>query len=934
MAPNSSSSDLFPCWVRRVFCLCAIILCGAFFFGASAQDSRAKRTAEGLVVDSLSGQPLPAAHITLQTSWGDTIRSTTDRAGRFLMEYAAGRTQDFSSRIVIEVSYLGYSPWTRTIEPVPDRCEVKVRMAPQAVAIDEVSVKGRAVLITSKGDTIVYNAAAINSTEQETAGDLVKKLPGITVEEHGNKKTLSYNGERIEVVFVNGRLVFGSDVTDAMDYVQAKDVNKIQVFDQKDQTRKKRRRVMNILTFSNLVGTIAGEVLLSGGADTEKDMEGERRTRYGAGGSYNIFATKHIVKLKALTSNIDRHTTQIAQMAKLGEGRYSGYRQNVEAEAVYEYSPSAERMEYGAGGGDHLHIDYGFNRQNQEDRKFSDYIYFPSEAWKSRTSSDTTQTQIRNWAHTLNVRATKYLGKRKSTIVNFFSNNFLRDDRDEYAHRLRSILDEQPLYATDLLDDGRNKSWGSTGSLSMFSVLDGNSRFKLLADFKYIYSDNDGEELQLDTLEWSTSRTFINASCGTRNLTLSGNMSFIVSLGGHDISLSYSIDRTDVRYNKTAIDNLTGTLDLGLTSRYTNRSLTHKSRIGYKYMSRTGFSAEINAAISSFRMDKSEFIPSEQQYARNYLDPVVNCSVYWIHAMRTNLSFNYNNVPIYPSVEMLRAKIDNTDPLFLRSGNPSLRRAMLHTATLRLNHTIPASTSSVEVALMAKMTTDAIASRTRFFTQDTRLADHDDYLAPAGSTLLTFENVGKSYMANLAATYRFLCRPINSIISFTPTFTYESTPGYSGEDLNILQLYRTGFKAGVTANFSKKIRAELKTEAYYDMTRNSQKDDMRSFIDQTDFTINYNFLKHCYLTLNYRYYLYSGITYKDRNDYNQLNAGIGYRIFKNRMGEINLSVCDLLNSTRTYRVKTTSEYRQNIVSYYTGRYLLFTFSYRFNKKRT
>lgn len=931
---GSAFSDLFDCWLKRILCICAVVLCGGSSWGAYAQESRAKGTAEGVVVDSLSGQPLPAAHITLQTSWGDTIRSTTDRQGRFLMEYVAGQMQDSSSHIVIEISYLGYASWTRKIEPVPARCEVKARMVPQAVAIDEVSVKGKAVLITSKGDTIVYNASAINSTEQETAGDLVKKLPGITVEELGNKKTLSYNGERIEVVFVNGRLVFGSDVTDAMDYVEAKDVNKIQVFDQKDSVRKKRRRVMNILTFSNLVGTIAGEVLLSGGADTEKDMDGERRARYGAGGSYNIFAAKHIVKLKALASNIDRHTTQIAQMAKLGEGRYSGYRRNVEAEAVYEYSPSAERMEYGAGVGDHLHIDYGFGRQNREERQYSDYIYFPSEEWASRTSSDTTQTQTRNWAHKLNVRAVKYLGKRKSTILNLFTSNFLRDDRDAYVHRLRSILEGQSLYTTDRLDDGRNRAWGSTGSLSLISTLDKNSRFKLLTDLKYIYSDNDRAELQLDTLEWSTSRTFINASGGTRNLSLSGNLSLIISLGrSHDLSVSYSIDRTNVRYNKIAIDNLTGALDLGLTSRYTNHSLTHKSGIGYKYMSRSGFSVEINAALSNFRMDKSEVIPSEQQYARCYLDPVVNCNVYWIHAMRTNLSFNYSNAPIYPSVEMLRTKIDNTDPLFLRTGNPDLRRAMLHTVSLRFNHTIPSSASSVEVVFVGKMTTDAIASRTRFFTRDTELSDHDGYLAPAGSTLLTFENVGKSYQANLTAAYRFLCRPINSILSLAPIFTYESTPGYSGETLNVLQRYRAGFKAGVTANFSKKVKAELKTEVYYDLSLNSRKDDLRSIMNQTDFTVNYNFLKSCYLTFNYRYYLYRGITYKDRNAYNQLNVGLGYRIFKNKAGEINLSVCDLLNSPRTYQVKVTSEYRQNIVSYYTGRYLLFTFSYRFNRKQ-
>ena len=896
--------------------------------------SAAKGVIKGTVLDSLNGQRLPAANISVCTSWGDTIRSAADKHGKFEIKYTVRPTKGISPHIVMQVSYLGYAPWTRKIVPASSQYDITVRMVQEAVSIDEVAVKGRALLITDKGDTIVYNASAINSMEHETAGDLMKKLPGITVEEHGGKKSLSYNGKRIEVVFVNGRLVFGSDVTDAMDYVQAKDVNKIQIFDQENKQEQKKRRVMNILTFSNLRGTIAGEILLSGGADTEKDMDGDRQLRYGAGGSYNIFAAKNIVKLKALASNIDRHTTQIAQMAKLGEGRYSGYRKNIEAGAVYEYSAQADTMGFIAGGGNRLHIDYGFNRQTKEDQQFSDYIYFPSNFWSSRTSNDTMQSWNRNMTHTLLARVVQYLDKRGAAHINIVSNNSLGNQKEIYAHRANSTLDGQTLYATNLLNNNRDQAWNTDNSISFFSVLGKKSNYRLLADFKYSLSNNEADKLQLDTLDWSTSHTFISSSGGARNSTLFGGLMFDMNLGSHhSIKFSYSVNKTNNKYDRTAINNLTGELDYSLTSRYTNHSLTHKAGIGYKYTSQKGFSAEANVSLNNYRMDKSEFIPAEQQYAKNYLDPLINCSLNLLRAMRTSLLLNYNNNPIYPSVEMVRPQIDNSDPLFLRAGNLDLQRAMLHTLSFRLNHTMPSSSSSLEVAATAKLTTKAISTRTRFFTEEERLADYGDYLAPAGSSLLTFENVGKSYSADLSATYRFLCRPINSIISLTPAFSFENKPGYSGEILNILNLYHLRFKAGVAANFSKKIKAELTSEFFYNDMHNSQKDHVRGITNQTDFNINYNFLKQCYATLNYRYYLYKGITYQDRNAYNQLNAGIGYRIFKNKTGEINLSVYDLLNSTRSYKVKTTAEYRQNIVAYYTGRYVMFTFSYRFNKKQ-
>ena len=60
--------------------------------------------------------------------------------------------------------------------------------------LDEVTVTATKVKMFYKGDTLVYNADAFNLPEGSMLDALIKQLPGVTMNEHGQ-------------IFVNGRLV-------------------------------------------------------------------------------------------------------------------------------------------------------------------------------------------------------------------------------------------------------------------------------------------------------------------------------------------------------------------------------------------------------------------------------------------------------------------------------------------------------------------------------------------------------------------------------------------------------------------------------------------------------------------------------------------------------------------------------------------------------
>ena len=74
--------------------------------------------------------------------------------------------------------------------------------------LGEVVVKSTLLKFYMDGDTLVYNADAFNMAEGSMMGELIKKLPGVEVENGG---VIKVNGRQVETVLLNGKDFFDKD---------------------------------------------------------------------------------------------------------------------------------------------------------------------------------------------------------------------------------------------------------------------------------------------------------------------------------------------------------------------------------------------------------------------------------------------------------------------------------------------------------------------------------------------------------------------------------------------------------------------------------------------------------------------------------------------------------------------------------------------------
>ncbi|MDY7395824.1 TonB-dependent receptor [Aureibaculum sp. 2210JD6-5] len=174
---------------------------------------------EGVVKDTV-GQPLELANviaINQETNKLDAYAITNDK-GRFKLNLNA------NSFYKIQISFIGF----KTFEDVISTKEIDIDR--------DFSLKGDNTLdeveltyempVTIKGDTIVYNADSFKSGTERKLEDVLKKMPGVEIDDDGN---IEIEGKKVSKVMVEGKEFFDGDSKLATKNIPSNAVDKVQV---------------------------------------------------------------------------------------------------------------------------------------------------------------------------------------------------------------------------------------------------------------------------------------------------------------------------------------------------------------------------------------------------------------------------------------------------------------------------------------------------------------------------------------------------------------------------------------------------------------------------------------------------------------------------------------------------------------------------------
>ena len=177
-----------------------------------------------------------------------------------------------AGRYDLHIEMMGYKPFKKSYT-FRSRREVlgEIVLHPDKQFIDAAKVSAAGNPVTVKKDTIEFNASSFKVGQNSMLEDLLKRMPGIEVDENGGVKM---NGEDIKEITIEGKTFFFNDPTAAVRNLPAQIVDKIKVIDKDNEeakftgvsTKEDRQKVMDVGLKEQYKKGWFGNARLGGGA--------------------------------------------------------------------------------------------------------------------------------------------------------------------------------------------------------------------------------------------------------------------------------------------------------------------------------------------------------------------------------------------------------------------------------------------------------------------------------------------------------------------------------------------------------------------------------------------------------------------------------------------------------------------------------------------
>ena len=201
-----------------------LILC-LFSLAAVAQ----KVVLSGLVMDGSLNEPLAGASVVLlqPKDSAQVAGASSDLEGNFKLPTVK------AGNYILRISFMGFQSYYRNITLPKGNKSINlgtITLEENSKMLKETEVTAKLAQVEMKADTFIYNAEAYRLPEGSALEELVRKLPGAEVDDDGNIKI---NGKSVSKIMVDGKEYFQNDTKMAMKNLPSKLIKKLKAYDKK-----------------------------------------------------------------------------------------------------------------------------------------------------------------------------------------------------------------------------------------------------------------------------------------------------------------------------------------------------------------------------------------------------------------------------------------------------------------------------------------------------------------------------------------------------------------------------------------------------------------------------------------------------------------------------------------------------------------------------
>ena len=172
-----------------------------FTLGGGAQKVTITGRISAVIIDSATKQPVDYATISLvKVKDNKSVNGgVTDAKGKVVLQNVA------PDQYKLLIGFMGYKSKTLLVKTTPEKPDQNlgnILLTGTESNLKEVAIVGKTPMIETKIDKLVYNAEQDVTTSGGNAGDVMRKVPMVTVDIDGNP---SLRGSSAVRVLINGK---------------------------------------------------------------------------------------------------------------------------------------------------------------------------------------------------------------------------------------------------------------------------------------------------------------------------------------------------------------------------------------------------------------------------------------------------------------------------------------------------------------------------------------------------------------------------------------------------------------------------------------------------------------------------------------------------------------------------------------------------------
>ena len=854
----------------------------------------------------------------------------SDAGGNFRLSFHAKKESPY----LLKVSYIGMKPEFRALNTGKTKIHVGNIVLTEGLELSEVVVTAPIKEVELVGDTTVINADAYRIPEGSNLEELVKKIPGLEYDRQN--KTLVYNGLPIAEINVNGEAFFAGNHALALENLPADLVSRIKVYDKRSEMEKfmgiktgEENYVLDLQTKKEFNGTLMTSVAAGKGNNKKKEAELISNFFKTAGENLSVIAKSGNRNMTSANKDNRQDNVAVNFLKKFGKKihlngnvMYSNAINGNEGTSYYEqYLKTGNRYRYATS--DRHNTRTMLSMKWNIDKMTLLNLSGSFSAMKGTNGSDSRQATY-NEDPELDITA-PFNGEENGQTENDIRVNGIRmNSRSTSANRqyflnadLTRRLNEKgsSLGLTMQYSEGRGKNEAfSMSSTTYYQLQDEWGNDSVLYRNQYYDSPNRNRKFSLGLILTQPLHKSLRAQLSYKFRRENQNND------RNTYDLSRFFDGTDDEPLYTLPEGYEAAYTDSLSNRSRSHTTAHEVALHLNYTNRTW---EINAGLSvvperqSLDQKTGRIQADTLRTSVNYYPAV---TVLW-HKKKTRVQLSYEGDTKQPGLTELLTLTDNSDPLNITRGNPSLRPSY--------NQRVRLEARDTKIGLNGDMTwANTVNSVTRAVTYNTQTGGIESYPV----------NVNGNWNARATVRYQKRIKRRFSVTARTGA-SFSQNVSLINEEQQEMPERSTTHNTTLNANLRLGYQPQW---GGFDLTGDWRFRHSTNLLRETgDYTRDYRLGVNAYADLPGGIQLRSDVDYSFRNGTNITpgeddqvvwNASLSWRFLKQKKAELSFYWADILSQKKNFTRSVSSSRLSERHTQQIGSWFMLSFKYRFNKQ--